>query len=171
MMSQQPTPPPAPPPMATGSKPGHGPFTEGDIQQICADTGYDYDKVCHDIDATGAQTKEELYPNTYSGEGIEPQGQTLGGAGQVQGEAPPVNDRRAQAQAAMQGAPMQQAPPEEGEPAQSPQAESTEGESIPPEVAQAMHTAMAPPPSRPGRKRPGGNPAPKGAAWQQRMRR
>lgn len=135
----------APMPASTGQ--GHGPFSEEDIAQIMAETGYSYEQVCQAIDSTGATSKEQLFPQFYSGEGIQPQAESVG-PGVVQGAPPP--DARAQAQAAMQGnAPPPMAPPEvsEGEAPQTPQAEAMEGESegIPPEIAQAMHTAMAPP--------------------------
>lgn len=146
---QYPPPTASAPTNATPTGQGHGPFSGEDIQQIMADSGYSYSQVCADIDRTGAQSKETLYPQLYSGEGIQPQGETVG-PGVVQGAAPPP-DARAQAQAAMQGnaAPPMMPPAEasEGEAPQTPQAEAMEGESegIPPEVAQAMHTAMAPP--------------------------
>jgi len=124
------------------------PWTEEMIQQVSQETGYSPEQCRADIARTGAQTKEQLYPQFYSGTGIQPQGETVG-PGIVQGPPP---DARAQAQAAMQGnaaAPPMTAPAEasEGEAPQTPQAEAMEGESegIPPEVAQTMHTAMAPP--------------------------
>lgn len=140
-------PPTASAPATAPTGQGHGPFSEDDIQKIMQMTGYSYERVCADIDRSGAQSPEELYPNVFQGTGIQPQGETVG-PGVAQGPPPP--DARAQAQAAMQGnAPPMMAPAEtsEGEAPQTPQAEAMEGESegIPPEVAQAMHTAMAPP--------------------------
>lgn len=108
---------------------GHGPFSEQDIQQIMADTGYDYQTVCDDIDRTGAQTKEELYPQFYSGQGIQPAAGQMMGAGMTQ-PGPPV------------------ATPQE-EMAPAPAAPSADA--LPPEALEAMHQSMAPPPTPPGR--------------------
>jgi hypothetical protein len=137
MMSAPPPPPMSPPP--SGPPPagnGHGPFSEEDIQQIMADTGYSYQQVCQAIDQTGAQTKEDLFPQFYSGQGIQPQapGQETVSPGAVQGAAPSP------------GAMPPTAPPEatEGEPVQSAPTEMAEGEGIDPKVALAMHAAMAP---------------------------
>lgn len=122
---------------------GHGAFSEEEIAQICAETGYSYDQVCQDIDRSNATSKEQLYPQFYTGEGIQPPAETVG-PGVVQGAPPP--DARAQAQAAMQGsaAPPVMAPAEAGT-GEVPQGAPMEDEGIPPEIAQAMHTAMAPP--------------------------
>lgn len=136
-------PPTASAPTTAPTGKGHGVFTEEDIAQICAETGYSYDQVCADIDRSGATSKEQLYPQFYSGEGIQPQTETAG-PGVVQGAPPP--DARAQAQAAMQGtAPPVTPPVVEAGTGEVPQAAPVEGEGIPPEIAQVMHTAMAPP--------------------------
>lgn len=82
-------------------------------------TGYSYDQVCADINRTGAQSKEQLYPNLYSGQGIEPM----------------------QQQPAVAGA---AAPP----PALAPsgnQTPMTESDTLPPEALEALRAEMAPP--------------------------
>lgn len=127
---------------------GHGPFSEEDINQIMAETGYEYQQVCDDIDRTGARTKEELYPNFYSGEGIQPQGQMAGSGAVPGGEmamATPTDDGATAAAAA--------APP-------------VEGLGLSPEALQAMHDAMAPAaPITPGKPQGGNSPA-----WRKRLR-
>lgn len=134
---QQPPPPSMPPPPSgpPGGAGDHGPFSDEEIQRIMADTGYSYQEVCARIDQTGATTKEQLYPQVYSGQGIEPEGQTVG-AGVVQGEpgAPPATAMPAEA-----GAPVQSA---------APMNEQAAGggapEGIDPEIAQQMHSMLAP---------------------------
>lgn len=130
--------PPSAPPAAAPTG-GHGPFSDADIQQMMAATGYDYQKVCSDIDQSGATTKEEVYPQIYSGQGIMPAAPADGqmaAPGVVQGQPPPMPP----------GGPPPMPPPEagEGEAPQSPPQEAAEGEGIDPRVAQAMHKQMAP---------------------------
>lgn len=126
---------------------GHGVFAPEEIEQIMAETGYDYEQVCADIDRTGAQTKEDLYPQFYSGQGIQPQ-QAMG-PGAVQGDpsmamATPTED------GATAGAPV-----------------PAEGPSLPPETLHAMHQAMAPPtPMTPGQPQGGKQ---SGPAWRKRL--
>lgn len=124
-----------PPPSAPSAQAGgHGPFSDADIQQIMVETGFSYQQVCQAIDSTGAQTKEQLFPNVYEGTGIQPQqpsaeGQETMGPGAVQ---------------AQPGAPPPMAPAEANEGGMPTPTQSAPVEGISPEVAQAVHTAMAP---------------------------
>ena len=110
------TPMPMPAPAPAGA------FTDEMIAEVAAETGYPPEKVQADIQATGATSKEQLYPTFYGNLGIQPEGQTVG-PGVVQGEVP--------APAAVPPpAPMEGAP-----------------EGIPPEAIQQMRDAMAPAPA------------------------
>jgi hypothetical protein len=123
---------------------GHGPFAPEDIQQIMADTGYEYQQVCDDIDRTGAKTKEELYPQLYSGAGIQPMNQ------------PPMNP------GAMPGGEMAMGTPtDDGATAAAAAAPPADGPAgLSPEALRAMHDAMAPAtPMTPGRPQGGKKPA------------
>lgn len=134
---------------------GHGPFSDADIQQIMAETGYDYDTVCQDIDRTNAKTKEDLYPQFYGGTGIEPQTMSATG-GPVPASTPPVPA------AASASAPATAA----ATPAVTPsgnETPATESDTLPPEALEALRASMAPPEQQPTEN---GEPA-----WQQRMRR
>lgn len=141
MMSAPPPssmPPPNGPPPPVGK--GHGPFTEEDIQQMMADSGYSYEQVCAAIDQTGATSKEQVFPNIYSGAGIQPQvpaDEQMTSEGVVQGR--PL---------AQPGAQPVMAPPESGEGEAPPSAPAVmadgEGMGIDPRVAQALHSQMAP---------------------------
>lgn len=150
-MSQPPPPsmpPGAPPPSGGG---GYGPFSEEEIQQMMIDTGYDRARVCQTIDQTGATTKEQAFPQIYSGSGIQPQSETVG-PGAVQGQppsAPGANPMQMPPGAAPARAMPQEAG--EGEPPQSAPTEAAEHEGIDPKVAQAMHAMMAPKKRPPGR--------------------
>jgi hypothetical protein len=127
---------------------GHGPFSPEDIDQIMAETGYEYDQVCADIDRTSAQTKEELYPQFYSGQGIQPQGQMMS-PGAVQGDPSMAMATPTDESATAQAAPA-------------------EGPALSPEALSAMHQAMAPStPMTPGRPQ-GGKPS--GPAWRKQLR-
>lgn len=137
MMNMSAPPPSMPPPPPGGPPPsgqGHGPFSEEDINQIMIETGYSYDQVCKDIDASGATSKEQLYPQLYSGAGIEPQQPADGQMASdsvVQGQPP-----------AEPGAPPAAIPPEAG--AEVSQNEGGMSMGIDPKVAQALHSAMSP---------------------------
>lgn len=139
---------------------GHGPFSAEDVQQIMADTGYDYDRVCRDIDASGASTKEQLYPKLYSGEGIQPM-------------TPAAAPAPAPAPAAAAPAGMQT--PESAVPAGNPgampapapsdmqtAAPAMEQDTLPPEALEAMRASMAPPSQQPQNAQD--------PAWKRRLR-
>lgn len=138
----QPMQPPAP--EAAPQAGGHGAFSEADIQEIMAQTGYSYDAVCQAIDQTQATSKEQLFPNVYTNQGVQPE--TMQGPQTVQGAPPGVPVPAA--------APPMAPPPAEGSAAPA-MAAPTGAEGIPPEVAQFMHSQMAPPLTPPKDRRRG----------------
>ena len=134
-------PPPSMPPPPSGPPPsgsGHGPFSEEEIQEIMAETGFSYEQVCQAIDQTGAQTKDQVYPNFYSGRGIEPQGapppETVA-PGVVQGQ-PAAPDPEGMAP------PPPMMPSEGGEASAEMPPAAPEG--IDPRLAQAIHDELKP---------------------------
>lgn len=115
-------------------------WTEEMIQQCAQETGFPPEQVKADIERTGAQTKEQLYSQFYSGQGIEPsQGETVA-PGTVQGQMP-------QDPGTTQPPPATAPPPPEageGEPPQAAPAEVAEREGIDPAVMQQLHDMMRP---------------------------
>lgn len=132
---QAPPPQQPPPSNAPPSAAGHGAFSEEEIQQIMAETGFTYQQVCQAIDQTGATTKEQVFPQFYSGQGIQPdpssmpppptEGQPVG-PGVVQGE--PAQVPIDPAAAAEPGAAAMPTQPADG---------------IDPAVAEHMHKLLA----------------------------
>jgi len=119
------------------------PFPEELIMQIAQETGYSPDQIRADIARTGASTKEQLYPQYYSGQGIQPQSPAAA-------EAPPATVGQGVVQSQPQAdpnAPPPMAPPEAGAGESLPSAPAGAPEGgIDPAVAQAMHEAMRPAP-------------------------
>src|SRR6476661_432838 len=106
-------------------------LTDQDIAEICQETGYDEQRVRNDIARTGATSKEQLYPQFYSGAGIQPQGETVAD-GAIQGQPP----------ATPPPAPMDSPTEEAAEPPQTAPQEAAEGEGLSPEGVAAMQMAM-----------------------------
>lgn len=138
----------APPSSAPPSIPPPMPTPALDVEEIARETGYSVERIQADIARTGAQTKEDLYPQFYSGAGIQPQGETVA-PGVVQGQPPAQPGAEAMPMPAQPGAAPPIAPAEAG--GSMPVAPTAAGpQGIDPEVAQAMHTMMKPrrPPQR-----------------------
>lgn len=126
------------PPMQNAAPASVGAWTPEMIAQCVQDTGYTEDQVKAKIAETGAQTPQELFPQLYSGAGIEPQGPPPDAGMAPEGAAPPPEA----------AAPPPAAAPMEG------------GEGLSPEGVAAMQMAMKHEqgPPMPGRRQPAMHP-------------
>lgn len=138
--------PPMPPSPPSSDGGGYGPLSEEDIQQMMADTGFSREQVCQAIDRTGATTKEQVFPQLYSGAGIEPpqpQGETVG-PGAVQGDPTQQGQPPSQPMATSPNAVPP--PPDAGMPSQggAPMQAQPQADGIDPAIAEKMHALLAP---------------------------